>query len=86
MNAGWQLAAGQQLALRGWDGEYVLYNDLSGDTHLLGAAAVALLRRLGTAPASAAALSTICDEASEEEVEALLDQLHLLHLVEPAPC
>lgn len=83
---GWRIAAGQQLALRGWDGEYVLYNDLSGDTHLLGEAAVALLRRLQAAPAPAAALRAACEDASEDEVEALLAHLRLLHLVEPAPC
>lgn len=82
----WRLAPGQQLALRGWDGEYVLYNDLSGDTHLLGEAAVALLRRLHVAPARAAVLRAVCEDASEAEVEALLVQLQRLHLVEPAPC
>lgn len=82
----WRIAPGQQLALRGWDGEYVLYNDLSGDTHLLGEAAVALLRRLQQAPAPAAALCDACEDAGADEVLALLAQLQSLHLVEPAPC
>lgn len=87
MNGGcWRLAPGQQLALHGWDGEYVLYNDLSGDTHLLGESAVALLRRLGAAPAPACALRDVIQDADEEEVTALLARLHLLHLVGPAPC
>jgi PqqD family protein of HPr-rel-A system len=39
----WQLSPGQRLDYRQWDQEAVLFNDLSGDTHLLGADALALL-------------------------------------------
>ena len=36
----WLLSPGQKLTRHGWEGEYLLYNDLSGDTHLLGELAV----------------------------------------------
>ena len=74
----WRVAAGQALRHHGWDGEFVLYNDLSGDTHLLEAPAMALLLALQAAPgASAHALGAD---------PGLLDDLHALALVEPLPC
>lgn len=52
----WGVMAGQRLRSKTWDGaEHLLYNDLSGDTHLLGADALDLLRLLQEAD---------CDEAS----------------------
>jgi hypothetical protein len=42
----WLLSPGQKLTRHGWEGEYLLYNDLSGDTHLLGELAVELLLEL----------------------------------------
>ena len=56
----WRLAPGQSLLHRCWDGECVIYNDLSGDTHLLDEFTFELLRLLQampqTAPVLAAAL------------------------------
>lgn len=46
----WQLVPCQSLRHRGWEDEFVVYNDLSGDTHLLGADAMDLLRLLKGAP------------------------------------
>jgi PqqD family protein of HPr-rel-A system len=82
----WRLMPGQFLRNTSWDGaEYVLYNDLSGDTHLLGADALDLLLVLQQAdrdePALAAALA-----AARDEVEALLAALAKLSLVEMRPC
>lgn len=42
----WRIVPGQALLHRGWDGTVVLYNDLSGDTHLLSDEAMALLAAL----------------------------------------
>lgn len=42
----WRLTPGQLLRARQWDGEFVVYNDLSGDTHLIGAAAMDFLLQL----------------------------------------
>ena len=43
MASSWRLVPGQALLHRGWDDAFVLYNDLSGDTHLLSGDAMALL-------------------------------------------
>lgn len=53
----WGLNRGQRLSHRCWDGECVLYNDLSGDTHLLDEFAIELLQLLRSAPQPAAALA-----------------------------
>ena len=89
----WQIVPGQQLATRGWDDEFVLYNNLSGDTHLLDGDSMALLTHLQRAPASLAALvATFSDGLEPDDVTALpdtiatlLDQLGKFYLVEPFP-
>lgn len=77
----WRLAPGQALAHRCWDGEYVVFNDLSGDTHLLAGDAFALLQSLARAPASEAALA-----GPEGDPTALLAELEALSLIEFIPC
>jgi len=44
------VTGGQSLQRREWDGEAVLFNDLSGATHLLSPVALWLLERLEAAP------------------------------------
>lgn len=88
----WQALAGQLLHARAWDDEAVVYNDLTGDTHLLGAPALHLLATIGAARASdaelAAALQAGFDfEPGQDllaERDALLAQLAHLHLIERA--
>jgi PqqD family protein of HPr-rel-A system len=82
----WRVIPGQLLACRGWIDEYVLYNDLSGDTHLLGADAVQVLAALKQAPASEQALAASLGAADALAVAALLADLNALYLVEPLPC
>lgn len=53
----WRLTPGQALVCREWDDEAVLYNDLSGSTHLLDGAALDLLYALRDGPADAAQLA-----------------------------
>lgn len=92
----WRLKPGQSLALHDFpDGEEsVLYNNLSGDTHLLGASAVDLLLLLQAGPADRAMLGAALGEAAQAasdpgfdaELAALLEQLASLHLIEAFPC
>jgi PqqD family protein of HPr-rel-A system len=81
----WRLTPGQALLRYGWDGEYVLYNDLSGDTHLLTATACTLLDRLQAAPANPTALALAC-AVDAGTAESLLIDLEQLSLVEYLPC
>ena len=81
----WRLTPGQALLRYGWDGEYVLYNDLSGDTHLLTATACTLLAQLQAAPASHGALALAC-ALDAGAAESLLIDLEQLSLVEYLAC
>jgi PqqD family protein of HPr-rel-A system len=82
------LKAGQRLQRREWDGETVLYNDLSGDTHLLNDAALALLLALQQAPQSRQQLAELLGEPGPDldAVDALLGELEALSLIEYTPC
>lgn len=82
---GWRIAPGQSLRQCGWDGEHVVYNDLSGDTHLLSEIAwellVALRQDAASVPELAARLGF--DHDAHAEIATLLDSLHGLGLIEP---
>jgi len=97
----WGVMAGQLLRSKTWDGaEHLLYNDLSGDTHLLGAEALDLLRLLQAAEhdeASLAAALTAAAAAAAAEggggdtlapavVATILADLARLSLVERRAC
>lgn len=81
----WRLAHGQLLSHRGWDGEYVLYNDLSGDTHLLAEPALRVLQALRHAPCGEAVLEALLAAPGGDGVDpaALLGSLEALALIEP---
>ena len=82
----WRLRAGQSLAHRGWDDEFLVYNDLSGDTHLLGLDAMRLLLHLQAAPADEDALARALDVEPEDrnELGVMLVELGALSLIEHA--
>ena len=89
----WRLRPGQTLQYRQWDGECILYNDLSGDTHLLGDGAIAMLLALRRAPATRTALAAVLQAefdidpaALDLETDTLLRDLQHLNLVEPLAC
>lgn len=85
----WRLAPGQRLQYRCWDGECVLYNDLSGDTHLLDEFALALLEQLEAGPQAAAQLAAVFELDAQEAdamLQTVLDDLSALFLVEAVPC
>ena len=86
----WQLASGQTLRTRRYGDEFVLYNDLSGDTHLLGDSAMQLLHLLQAAPQDESALLAVLagaldcppDAELEAELHTVLGQLAYLCLIE----
>lgn len=84
----WRLTPGLALAHRGWDEEFVVYDNLSGDTHLLGAAAVAALTVLQHGGADLAKLAAALDLEPDElpELRALLDELAALQLIAADAC
>ena len=88
----WRVIKGQTLAARQWDDELVVFNSLSGATHLLGPGAALLLGLLQEGPASEATLAAALqaefalDEAEVgTELPLMLDRLAKLELIQPCP-
>lgn len=86
----WRLVPGQSLNCREWDGEAVLYNDVSGSTHLLDGAALDVLQALRAGPLDAAALAALLADHIDAEggdlvslIDDMLAALAPLDLVEP---
>jgi hypothetical protein len=75
MGSTWRLVPGQALLHRGWDGAFVLYNDLSGDTHLLTDDAMTLLLALRDGDVTP-------EELAAPELADLLATLRQLDLIE----
>ncbi|WP_395403733.1 hypothetical protein [Pseudoduganella sp. UC29_106] len=71
----WRLQPGQMLLHRSWGEETVIYNDVTGATHLLDAGALELLTALRDG-------SVTAGELADPDVIALLEQLAQLELVE----
>lgn len=83
----WRLVPGQRLVHRCHDGECVLFNDLTGDTHLLGQDVLDLLGLLRGAPQPAALLTGAdADAETLDELDEVLADLAALNLVEAQPC
>lgn len=86
----WHLIPGQALRHRGWNDEFVVYNDLSGDTHLLGADAMQLLLLLKAGPKHEQALQSAIfppdadadPDAERDAVRSLLHTLGAIALIE----
>jgi len=66
----WRISAPQRLAWREWDGEIVVYNDLTGSTHHLGTLGSAVLSTLIQHPAPLAASALVDTIAQAFEVAA----------------
>ena len=81
----WRLAPGQRLVHRCHDGECVLFNDLSGDTHLLAEPTLVLLHTLRDTPQSMDALAA-ADPDTLADLQEVLADLAALYLVEASPC
>jgi PqqD family protein of HPr-rel-A system len=84
----WRLTPGQALRRRAWDGEHLLYNDMSGDTHLLAEPAIQLLLALQqqARPQAALALLAGLPGSAPDAIDALLADLEALSLVECIAC
>jgi PqqD family protein of HPr-rel-A system len=90
----WRITPGQTLRFRQFDDEFVLYNDLSGDTHLLSDLAMHMLSVLQHGPATrlalrdtlAAALGSADGLDVDAEADALLTGLSRLFLIQADPC
>ena len=86
----WRLISDQALHFRFWDDEFVVYNSLSGDTHLLGSTAAQILLKLQQAPSDSTTLAEslaplLNDERDDEfvvQVEHILADLDTLALIE----
>ena len=86
----WRLISDQALHFRLWDDEFVVYNSLSGDTHLLGSTAAQILLKLQQAPSDSTTLAEslaplLNDERDDEfvvQVEHILADLDTLALIE----
>lgn len=91
-NSNWRILPGQALHHRVWDDDYVVYNNLSGDTHLLDASAMQLLLAVAEAPGDTAAIAARLrlalglDGQEMAEIPAMLDDLRALSLIEALPC
>ena len=88
----WRLRHGQRLAHREWADEFVVFNDLTGDCHLLDGAGFAVLQHLrGVAQAAAAQLAAEFDDldpadpAALAQIEQVLAGLVSCDLVEELP-
>lgn len=83
----WHVYPGQSLRHHRWGDESVVYNDLTGDTHLLDDDTMAVLHALRGGPHSLDALCQALDAAANTaEIKALLDSLARLALVKSPAC
>lgn len=88
----WQVIPNQVLNCCLWDDEFVFYNKLSGDTHLLGSMATRILMELRQSPSNVLSLTKILtpcrqakmvtDEEFSFQIEHFLNELNTLGLIE----
>lgn len=75
----WRLIPDHALHFRSWNDEFVVYNSLSGDTHLLDATAAHALLKLQQAPSDAitlaASLAPLMQAEMDDEFAFQIDQL-----------
>lgn len=76
MALAWRIVPGQSLLHRSWDGQAVLYNEVSGSTHLLDDATLELLQALRDGDITP-------EELADPELQPTLAALQKLYLVEP---
>jgi PqqD family protein of HPr-rel-A system len=90
--ARWELAQGSQLHWKSWDDEFVVFDEGSGDTHLLDPLAAEVLKTLEEAPGDVPSLiarvaSRLGIERApeiERHIRATIQRFHEAGLAEPA--
>lgn len=89
----WKVSGAGKLHWRRWAGDYVVFNPLSGDTHLLDIVAGDVLMNILATPSStheltrkaAAFLELECGEDLSSCVKDIVVRLDGLGLIEPVP-
>src|SRR5262245_3008659 len=87
----WRISTEGPIPVRCWDGEYAVFNPLSGDTHLLDIVAGKVLETIIAGAVSTSHLSTriaeflnLPDDTNlQENIGAILASLDELGLIEP---
>jgi PqqD family protein of HPr-rel-A system len=87
----WRIAGTGTLPLREWDGDYIVYNPLSGNTHVLDIVSGKTLTLIAERPRAAADVCTALasyldvsnDTAFATDIARVLDVLDELGLIEP---
>lgn len=72
----WRIVPGQSLRSRSWQGQSVLYNEVSGATHLLDDATLELLHGLRDG-------TLMADDWADPALQRVFAELAELYLVEP---
>lgn len=88
----WQVTSPSTLHTRAWEDETVVYDELSGNTHVLGQVAARVLAAIAHAPADSAALTQALPDLLPEQttgqehaqLDAILAQLAGIALITPA--
>ncbi|MFQ5783567.1 MAG: HPr-rel-A system PqqD family peptide chaperone [Alphaproteobacteria bacterium] len=89
--ARWRLPEGVRLVWRAWDDEFVVFNTLSGQTHLLDGVSAAILDALERGPATVDELSRrlaerfdlAIDEALRSRITTICGRFDNLGLADP---
>jgi PqqD family protein of HPr-rel-A system len=86
----WRALEDNALRFQSWNDEVVVYNTLSGDTHILDKPAVQILQALQRTPSDVLSLAQLlaatwqCETSDDllREIEMVLSDMHTLSLVE----
>ena len=86
----WRIIDDDALQLRFWDGEFVVYNALSGDLHILDEQAAQVLQALQHKPSDVLSLAQLlakewqCEPSDDllHEIEMTMSDMQALALVE----
>ena len=78
----WQVISDQALYFHSWNNEYVVYNSLSGDTHLLNQTAGQLLLELQKTPTDTITLTNLVGSKDQTDSDTQQHKLEIEHILE----